>query len=303
MAANTLLEMSRSLRLYVPQVPASLAEQFIRDRYRRILDRRDWSALRKEAEFQLNASKEDGTVDVTRGSINVVGTTTTFAATDVGRQFKSGTSPIYTIVTVTDAFNIVLDRAFGGDTATGSTYKIFDGYVTVPSDFLRFDTIADPSQGWQLRHWITSGELNQIDPQRNTFGLPYLIVDRMYSSAGIPQFEAWPYTDAAKTLYYTYIKRADDLIDEDDVPIFPLRSDVIVSGALADVARWPGTSTNPNPYFTRPDYWKSYEMEFEDKMIELERRDEEIYMTMLQQWPYSNCRITPSASWLQSHAI
>lgn len=303
MAANTLLEMSRSLRLYVPQLPATLAEQFIRDRYRRVLEARDWSALRTEAEFQLNVSKSDGTVSITRGTDTVTGTGTSFAATDAGRQFKIGTSPIYTVTTVNSTTEMVLDRDFGGDTATGATYKIFDGYITVPSDFLRFDTVVDPSQGWRLRTGITAGELNQIDPQRTYFGTPYVLADRLYSSTGRPQYEVWPYTDAAKTLYYTYIKQADDLLDEDDTPIYPLRSDVLVSGALADVARWPGTATQPNPYFTRPEYWRSYDLEFMDKMVEIERRDEEIYMTMLQQWPYSNYSMAPSASWIQSHAV
>lgn len=305
MAANSFLETTNSLRLYVPQLPITLAQQFIRDRYRRILERRDWSALRKEAEFVLNDAKTAGTVAIVRGATTVTGTGTAFAAGDVGRQFKSGNgSPIYTIATVNaGAQTLTIDRNFGGATVTAASYFILDAYLTVPSDFLRFVAVVDPLQGWRLRHWITSEELMTMDPQRTFMGQPYILADRMYSS-GIPQYEAWPYNTTARTLYYTYMSRALDLIQDADIPIWPLRSDVIVAGALADVARWPGTPDKPNPYFANPNYWKSYEGTFEDQMIDLERRDEEVYMTMLQQYPYNQGGLAPmSASYIQSHAI
>lgn len=304
MAANTFLECTRSLRLYVQQLPITLAEHFIRDRYRRILERRDWSALRREAEFILNDAKTTGTVAVTRESLTVTGTGTTFASTDVGRQFKVGSSPVYTIAAVdTGAQTLTLDRAYGDTTDATAEFTIFDGYVTVPTDFLRFIYIVDPNQGFRLRHWITSSELSKMDPQRLNFGQPYVLADRMFNSAGtLPQYEVWPYNTSARTLYYTYIKRGADLSADTDIPIWPLRSDVIVAGALADVARWPGTADEPNPYFTRPEYWKMYESEFEDKMIELERRDEDVYMTQLQVHPEDLYPLAPmSTNWSMNH--
>lgn len=295
MSANSFLETTRSLRLYVPQLPITLAEQFIRDRYRRILERRDWSGLRAEAEFQLNAEKADGSVTFTNGSTTITGVGTTFATTDLGRQIKIGVgSPIYTITTVNiGPQTLVVDRAIGVATSTAVAYRIFDGYVTPPSNFMRFLTVRDPILNWRLRHWITSDELNSIDPQRNYFGNPYALVDRLYSSSGIPQYEAWPFSTTARSLYYTYMKQGSDLINDTDTPIWPLRSDVLVAGALADVARWPGTTQSPNPYFSRPEYWKAYESEFEDKMIDLERRDEDIYITMIQANPDLNWGLAP----------
>lgn len=302
MAANTFLEMTRSLRLYVPQLPITLAEQFIRDTYRQILERRDWSALRREGEFQLNVMKTAGTVAVTRGATTVTGTSTSFASTDTGRQIKIGQdAPLYT-VTYVSSTSLTLDRAYGGDTVTASTYKVFDGYVSAPTDFLRFLYVIDPENGFRLRHWITQDELNAMDPQRLNFGEPYLVVDRMFNTAStpMPQYELWPYASAAKTLYYVYIKRAADLVSDTDIPIWPLRSDVIVQGALAEVAKWPGTIKEPNPYFSRPDLWKAYKAEFEDRMIELERKDMEVYMTGLQ-YPSYDSYAPMSASWHQTH--
>jgi hypothetical protein len=310
--ANSFLEMSRSLRLYVPDLPITLAQQFIRDRYRRILRRRDWSGLRRESQFLLNAFKTAGHVAFTRGSTSITGTGTSFAAGDIGRQFKAGTgSPVYTITNVVGQV-LTLNMPIGTATATASTYFIMDAYVIPPADFSRFLVVSNPIQGWRLHLAVTQAELNSMDPQRTFMGQPYAIVDRMYNiaTAGadnpVPQYEAWPYASTDQTLFYIYLIQGADLINDDDVPVWPINSDAIVSGALADVVRWPGTVATPNPYFTRPEYWKSYEAEYEDKLIEVERRDEEIYLTMLEMFPtygYPMAPFTFSGSYLQSHAI
>ncbi len=301
--SENLLQMSRSLRLYVPQLPITLAEQFIRDRYRRILERRNWSGMRQESEFILNEAKDDGTVSVIRKDDEVVGTDTDFDADDIGRQFKVGTSPIYTIVNVDiPSQTIELDRAYGESTDTDATYIIFDAYVSPPEDFLLFEDVIDIPRGWRLHKNVTSLELNAMDPQRLNYGDPYVVANRIYDLGNQPQFELWPHCTSDKVLYYTYFSRASDLINPTDEPIFPIRSDVIVAGALADVCRWPGTKEDPNPYFSKPDYWKMYEAEYEDKMIEIERRDEDVYMTMLQQ--NEGYRYYPlSANFLQNHAL
>lgn len=306
--------MSRSLRLYVPDLPITLAEQFIRDRYRRILRSRDWGGLRRESQFILNVAKTDGTVAFTRGTTTAVGTGTSFASTDIGRQFKAGVgSPVYTVTAVdVPTQTLTLNMPIGVATATAATYWVLDAFVQPPSDFLRFIVISNPIQGWRLHLWVTQAELNAMDPQRTFMGQPYSIVDKFYNTAtsgsGVPKplYEAWPYATTDQTLYYVYMIEGADLINDNDVPVYPINSDLIVSGALADVVRWPGTSQNPNPYFQRPEYWKSYESEYQDKLIEVERHDEEIYMSMLEMNPmysYPYAPFTFSGNWLQSHAV
>ncbi len=305
---DSFLQITRALRLYVPELPITLAEQFIRDRYRRILERRDWSATRREAEFLLSASKTDGSVSFVRGTFIISGNGTTFDLNDIGRQFKAGQgSPVYTILDVDVPGQLLtLNMPVGITTSINAGYWILDAFVTPPADFLQFIVAANPIQGWRLRHWVTSEELTVMDPQRTFMGQPYVLADRMFSNGGLglPQYEAWPYATTQQTIYYMYLTRPADLIQATDVPIWPIRTDAIVAGALADVSRWPGTRETPNPYFTRPEYWKAYEMEYEDKMIEIERRDESIFMTMLQSYPYNNLPFAPlSAAYIQSHAV
>ena len=302
--ANSYLEMSRSLRLYCPSLDIFLAQQFIRDAYRQILERRDWSGLRAENQIQFHDQKVDGSVTVANGSTSVTGNSTSFAASDIGRQFKAGVgSPIYTITNVVGQV-LTLDQAFGAANVTAGSYTVFDGYVTMPSDFKRLIVAVDPQTGYKLRHWVTQDQLLRWDPQRNFFGLPYAFVDRRYNTAGLVQYEAWPYSTAQRIVSYYYIKQGVDLVNDADTPIWPIRSDVIVTRALVDVCRWPGTMDQPNLMFDKEYIRRSYLAEFEDKMIDLERQDENIYMTWLSDtewygWPWAPL----SANFLQSHAV
>lgn len=303
--ANTFLEMTRALRLHVPQLDEFLAQQFVRDRYRIILERRDWSGLRAEGEFLLDAAKTTGTVAVTNNSLSVIGTGTAFASTDVGRQFKAGAgSPVYTIATYVSPTSVTLDRVWGGTTQATATFFIFDGYLTAPADFKRFIVVVDPKTGYRLRHWVSQDELLRVDPQRNFFGTPYALIDRRFNASGRVQYEAWPYSASQRSLPHFYVKQGEDLVDDDDVPIWPIRSDVIVTGALADVCRWPGTKDNPNLTFGKMDIYESYRKEFEDKLVDLERQDENIYATWLTGQDWASWPWAPwSANWMQSHAF
>lgn len=306
MASDTFLEMTRSLRLYVPALPITLAQQIIRDRYRRILRRRSWSAFRGQGQFLLGGQKVDGTVSVTFNSTSVVGTGTSFASSDVGRQFKAGTgSPVYTITAVADTTHLTLDEVFGSTTNATATYTIFDGYVTAPSDFLSFITVRDPLLAWRLRFWISQAELDAWDPQRTFFGNPYVLADLQYTSgAQTPMFEAWPYNASQRVLYYHYNKQGADLVNDTDTPAYPIPSDAIVRGALSEVSMWPGTKDNPNPYFGRTDASKYYSGESEYSLIDAERRDEDIYLTWLSGQDWAAWPFTPlSASFIQAHAI
>lgn len=303
--ADTFDAMARSLRLFVPQLPYTLARQIIRDRYRRILERRTWSGLRGEGEFILNVQKVAGTVAVTRSSLTVTGTGAGFASTDVGRQFKLGAgSAIYTIATVNvGGQTLTLDRVYSGDNATAQAYTIFDGYITAPADFKSFIAVIDHTMGWRLRTWITQDELNAWDPQRTFFGQPYVVADRRYN-AGVPSFEAWPYTTTNRALHYLYFQLGSDLAQDDDVPIYPIRSDAIVSGAMADVCRWPGTAQQPNLLFGKMDIYRSYELECEDKLVEIERADENVYLTWLATTDFASLPYAPllSTNYAFSHA-
>lgn len=303
MAADTFSTMYRELRLWVPELPIFLAKKFINQRYRRLADMRGWAGLRAEGEFLINAAYSTGTVTVTRNSTTVTGSGTAWAASDVGRQFQAGNrAPAYTITAVASGTSLTLDRVYGGDTASGSAYRILDAYVTVPADFKRFIVVTDPAQNWRLRHWVTQEEINRWDPARTYTGSPWALADRRFNSSGVPQYELWPYGTSAKNFPFYYTKQVADLAVDDDQPFYPLRGDELVKGALADLCRWPGVPSRPNPMFGKTDLYRSFEAEFQDRLNDLEREDESLYMTWLSEAAWSEWSVSPvDAKFMQNH--
>lgn len=309
--ADTFSQMYRSLRLWAPDLPIFLAKQLIRDRYRRVAERRIWSHLRAEAEFILDDAKTDGTLTVTRNSDAVVGVGTSFASSDVGRQLMVGNrAPVYTVSAVADPTNLTLDRVWGDSTeGSGLNYRILDAYVTCPADFKSFMVVYDPKQNWRLRHFVTQDDIAKLDPARTTAGTPWALVDRRFSTLtgtlGQATYEMWPYSVSKRNYPYYYEKNVADLSLDADTPEIPIRGDALVRGALADVTRWPGSTERPNPmYDPRGTMAKSWEAEFQDQVAELERQDENTYLTWWSTnewsaWPYAPL----DAAFLQNHAF
>lgn len=295
----------RSLRLHVPQLPPLLAQRFIKERYRQICERGAWSRLRTEIQLLTNVPTDDGTVAVTRGSAVITGTGTNWTAAEVGRQFQvSSVSPTYTVLSVDSTTQITLTQTYGGDSATGASYRLVDMYVSMPADFMRWLVLVDPQRGWRIRHWVTQDELSRNDPQRVNAGDPWVLADRAYSSAGLVQYEWWPIPATARPYQGLYIRRAADLVNPTDTPIWPLRGDEILKGAMVDVCKWPGTAEQPNPLFAQRHLMAAYEAEFQDLLIELERQDQDIMLTWYAEqgwadWPYAPL----DAKFLQSHSV
>lgn len=309
--ADTFSSMYRSLRLWVPDLPIFLAKQLIRDRYRRVAERRIWSALRAESEFILNDAKTAGTVTATRNSATVTGSGTSFAGSDVGRQFQVGNrAPTYTISAVASTTSMTIDRVYG-DTTVGSglSYRILDAYVTCPADFKHFIVIYDPKQNWRLRHFVTQDDIARLDPARTSAGTPWAVVDRRYSTLtatlGRATYEMWPYSTSERNYPFYYEKAVTDLTDDTDTPEIPIRGDLLVRGALADVCRWPGSIERPNPMFDpRGTASRTWEAEFEQGIAELERQDENTYLTWWgtsdwSSWPYAPM----DSAFLQNHGF
>ena len=309
MAVDTFSSMYRSLRLWVPDLPIFLAKQLVRDRCRRVAERRVWSALRAEAEFILNDAKTAGTVTATRNSAAITGSGTSFASSDVGRQFQVGNrAPIYTVASVTNTTSLTLDRVYGDTTVgAGLAYRILDAYVTCPADFKHFLVVYDPKQNWRLRHFVTQDDIARLDPARTSAGTPWALIDRRYSTitgtVGRATYEMWPYSTSARNYPFYYEKSIADLTEDSDTPEIPIRGDLLVRGALADVCRWPGSTERPNlMYDPKGGASRTWEAEFEQGVAELERQDENTYLTWWgtsdwSAWPYAPM----DAAFLQKH--
>ena len=257
-----------------------------------------------ENQFLIPASYGTGTVTVTNNSTAVVGAGTTFTSAMVGRQLiVGGSGPFYTISAFTDATNITIERAFGGADAAGASYSIVQAYVTLPSDGIGIKSIKDPVNGWRLRTNIPMEQLDLIDPQRASTGTPWWLVDYRFTSGGLPRYELWPRQTSAAVYPFLYWRRPADLSADDDAFLLPIRGDVVEKGALADLARWPGTEGRPNPMFDVR-VANEYEKQFQQELNDLMRQDQEIYLTdyLPAEATYNSLPYAPyDAAFMQNH--
>jgi len=309
LALSTFNGLWKQLLLRCPSASLFLAREWIDYSYRQIWDRRRWSWLTAKSQFLLNNVVNAGLVNVTRGNLDVIGMGTAFTSDLVNRQFRVGLStPIYTIVDVPDATTLTLSEVWGGATTSSINYQIYNAYVTAAEDFQSFVSVWDPNFNWQLALYTTQEELNSWDAQRSNTGTSYCVAsykyDDLFSNPPLPMFEIWPHQTANYVFPYLYIRRPQDLSDPGAMLPRYIRGDVLLEGALAQAARWPGTKTDPNPYFNLQ-LAMQHEAKYEKYVMQLETADDEIYesdmlVASVSQMPIATFPLGDSR-WLQAH--
>lgn len=254
MAADSFDAIVRKVQLRCPSAGVFLSRQWVDDAFRDLCRQREWSFLQKRGQFRFNDAYETGTVTVTFGSATVTGSGTTFTAAMVGRQFRTGVgSPIYTISAYVSATEITLDQVWAGETASAQSYKIYNAYVTVPSDFRDFVSVIDPNYAWKLWPNVQQAVLDAADPQRANAGQPYILSPTSPDTTTTPptiRMEVWPHVQQQYFLTFSYTTRVTDLSDAGASLPRGVDGDVLLEMALEQAAMWPGASTEqPNPYF------------------------------------------------------
>lgn len=293
--AQTFDECWRAVRLYASTAPLFLVREWVHTAYKQLAKRRNWAFLRGRLTLSITASRSV-TVTATLGSATVT-SAGGFLAADAGRQFRIGTGPIYTIQTFTDVNTIVLDTAYTEANTTG-TALIQDIYATMPADFGSFRVIADPYTQRRLAFWITEDQLSVLDPDRRTSDSgPRCLVAAAPSTytptLGRVQYEYWPRPTAARTYPALYNKQADRLIDGESLTgVLADGAEVLIAGALAQAAAWPGTTDLKNPYFNLA-LAQAKAKEFEFELQQLSLKDDAQYPDDLgsvrwERWPFAD---------------
>ena len=274
--------------------------------YNQFCDRRGWSHLKAITTITVQAQKT-GICTVVVGNATVTGGTLTFAATDVGRQFRLGTIPIYTIIAVSTAgpTTATLDRVYTEASASPTGF-VLDAYVTMPEDFHRFISFVDPVNRWQLRWWVDSSYLDRWDPARQSTGNPRVLANCSYSpvvaALGQPRYELYPYQTSFRTFPVWYYRKGENLLDAQPLmgPLARRGTEILTEGALSRCALWPGTVTQKNPYFS-PSLAATHRESFERTLSEIDVVDEELYFEGLPLTQFDYADFPWNAAWLQSH--
>lgn len=295
----------KKLLLYAPNCPPIMAQEFVNTAYSRVLGYVEWSGLRADSEFVINAPYATGTIAVTQGSTAVVGTSTVWTAAMAGRQLYVGAkAPYYTIESInTVAQTLVLDRAYGGTTNLLATYSIENIYLVVPTDFGYFLGVRDLSNNWRLHLGFLQEQLDLWDPSRTTTGSPRLLLAAPNDSTGNRRFELWPRSSSATSYPFRYIKKPALMSANSDRPIPPIRGDVIREGALSELSLWPGLPDAPNPFYDQGlSGWKAREARFQNLIEKAELEDQLIRQTIVKYVDAFDVRLAPlDPQWLQTH--
>lgn len=254
--AQTYGDAWRRVRLHAPAVPTFLAREWVNVAWKRLAKGRHWGFLRGETRLTVNASRSVSGITVTRNSATVTSSTPMFVAGDAGRQFRLSGIPIYTIQTFNSTTSIALDIPYGEDSSTIGVFTIFDGYATMPADFESFRLIADPYNQRRLAYWIQEDEINLMDPTWSVTDTgPRALIARGGGSTYIPtlgaiQYQYWPRPNANRSFPVLYNKQAALLSDTSVIHgVLADHMEVVVDGALAEAAMWPGTNDLKNAYF------------------------------------------------------
>src|SRR3990167_1463432 len=309
--ADTYAQIWNRVLLRAPDVGPFIAQDFVRNAWRRLQQRRRWSWQVQYAQWIAPAAYTTGTVAVTQGSTTVTGTSTAWTSALLYRQFRIGVvAPIYTITAVdAGAQTLTLDYAYGGATVSGTGYRIYQCFFPTPENFRSLITVWDPQNNWQLNRDIKQEELNMWDPQRSNTGQAWMVSYRDtstyytgYSSGpGVPRYELWPHP-MGYTFPYLYENEVEDLSDGGLIPR-SINGDLLLELALGEAAYYPGTRDKPNAYFNRATGTRHDERS-EQLIGEAELKDDETNMIdLMRQYSVPGGYAVPwgDAQWLQSH--
>lgn len=309
---STIDELAKGIQLRCPLAGTFLPRQWLNFRFRKLWDRKLWSWQRKTGQFIMDQAVNTGTVDVTRGSFTVTGHGTAWTTDLVAHQFRVGLqTPICTIQSVDPiGQTLQLTQVWGAPSSLGVTYSIYNAYVTVPTDFEKFDVIIDPRFNWALALDVSQMELDVWDAQRANLGNTSYVCaardfDDVFNSPPLARYELWPHQQTAVVYPFTYISRPLDLTDPGATLPRMIRGDVLLEGALADCARWPGPARDQvNPYFNLA-LAMQHEAKYDSMVNEMVRTDEEIFLSEVSYMSLSAANIPAVAwgdsKWLQSH--
>lgn len=295
-----------------------LAQQFVNFAFRDLLEKRKWSFAIRQSQFIFPNQVTAGTVTVTLNSTAVVGVGTAFVASMIGQQFRVNTlTPIYTIVAVGSTTTLTLDQPWGTTTKAGAGFQIYTAYQIPPTDFHAFTTVWDSNFSWQLWTTCSQAELNSYDAQRASQGVPYVVADYDYTSLAfggatlspaLPRFEIWPHQTSTYVIPFMYESRFPDLNDSNgELPRF-IPGNVLLEGALAQAARWPGPDAeHRNPYFNL-NLAQMHQALYDKQVRELERQDDDVYCRDVSYGQQPGMAFCPypfpiNSAYLQLHAI
>lgn len=214
----------------------SLCKAWLNDTMQDMHNRSDWYWARDRAVVQTVVDKTAGTIAVDVSGTTVTGTSTAFAAADVGKFIQTSNSDDWYKITSVDASaqTLVMEAAYTGSAAlTAGTYTIRKWFYSLPSTAekpLSFKQSISPRIILPTR--FREFDVNKPNSTTTGKGKTYMLwgVD----SSGYIQFLIWPWADEIYNVECKFKKRFVELSTDAEEPSIPANWQyVIMEGALA----------------------------------------------------------------------
>src|SRR3990167_877985 len=123
------------------------------------------------------------------------------------------------------------------------------------------------------------------------------------SNPGNPRYELYPHQTAAHVYAMMYETLPTDISGSGIIPR-AIPGDLLTALAMIEVAMYPGTDTQKNPYFN-PGVARMYENQVESRLNLMELRDDEVWVQNLEYevfgWPFAPLWF--DSRFMQSHAF
>lgn len=170
-----------------------------------------------------------------------------------------------------------------------------DNFITSGSGLITSTSAIDLSNGVQVYFPVGNYVAGDV----------FVIACQTDAVTGLPRYELWPRPiDAIYVYPYLYARKLPALSDEQpQLPEFiARRGDVLLEMGLTNLALWPGTPNQPNPYHDIATS-NSHRVWAEKLIYELEKKDDD---TAIKDLIYSGLPFMGpwrDGAWLQSHAV
>ena len=247
---------------------------------RQIYDKKTWYGLFTKGQIICPQAYTTGQATVVSGSTTVTGTGTSWDATLIGRQFRTGfNQPIYTITAVNPfAQTLTLELPWGGYPGTFG-YYIVQYYFNLGPNIKYIKTMVNMQMGFKLRTNLTQDFLDSIDPWRITTNFPWGIAPMPADPNGNYLVELYPAAWTAQALpFNVYVQPPNLVNDSDSLPPY-IRADVVVKEAQAWALRY---KPKENPGYSEGaalSLANTFHQEHEALLLDMANADENLYRT------------------------
>lgn len=295
----------------VDGLPPFYAQRCVNRAWRQIRGAHLWSFLRGDAAISVPPLVADGRASVTQYSATVVGDATAAAAwvaTGLAipittRQFRVLGGSIYNVIAYDGANTITLDRRIEETTNATAEYQIYKCYYEAPADFLRWESVVDPVNAYPFRRENlrrTRRELDNVDPQRQSFSNPMWFVAYKISPANRTLYELWPHPLQQLGYLGTYeTKGYLDYTDDQELPP-QIPEELLATGAKLMGMEWAAMQ----PKFAAgqwPFLIAAAKADYKDLIKEAWRNDTESFVQNFMPDEPSGRPAIIDSNWLQSH--